>query len=269
MDLCNGGLLWSCCVPKDVQPSKLALIDNPQCGRTYMRGSKIVGGINAEFGLQPWHVAVIKRSLLSQKISCGGALIHEKWAVTAAHCVYRSPASSLKVRVGEYNIRDNSESFPHEEYAVRRKVVNEDYQPATYRNDIALLELSHPVTFRRHIVPVCLPDRWDNFTGRMATVSGWGRTAYGKKLIPDILQQVDVQVIEAEECQQWLVNAGRKEVVYPNMGDSGGPLVINDNGSFKLVGLVSWGVGCARPKLPGIYTKISDFVDWIRIYVNV
>lgn len=93
---------------------------------------------------------------------------------------YRTPATTLRVRVGEYNIREMSETLPHEEYSVRRKVVNEDYEPSTYRHDIALLELSHPVRFRKHIVPVCLPEKSENFTGRMATVTGWGRTSYGE-----------------------------------------------------------------------------------------
>ena len=58
----------------------------------------------------------------------------------------------------------------------RRKVVNENYNPATYQNDIALLELSEEVVYRQHIVPVCLPSKGDNFTGKTATVTGWGRT---------------------------------------------------------------------------------------------
>ena len=93
--------------------------------------------------------------------------------------LFRTPATTLRVRVGEYNIKEISEVLPHEEYSVRRKVVNENYEPATYRHDIALLELSHPVRYRKHIVPVCLPEKSVNVTGRMATVTGWGRTSYG------------------------------------------------------------------------------------------
>lgn len=66
--------------------------------------------------------------------------------------------------------------YPHEEFTVRRKVVNENYNPATYQNDIALLELSEEVVYRQHIIPVCLPTKGDNFTGKTATVTGWGRT---------------------------------------------------------------------------------------------
>ncbi|GFS63978.1 serine proteinase stubble [Trichonephila inaurata madagascariensis] len=194
----------------------------------------------------------------------------------------RTPATTLRVRVGEYNIRESSEAYPHEEYSVKRKVVNEDYEPATYRHDIALLELSHPVVYRKHIVPICLPEKLDNFTGRLATVTGWGRTSYGRRTPPNILQKVNVEVIGTDTCQEWLQIAGRKETVYPTMicagykeggkdscqGDSGGPLTIREDGRTTLIGLVSWGVGCARPNLPGVYTKITEYLDWIRIHLR-
>lgn len=63
---------------------------------------------------------------------------------------------------------------------MKRKVVNEKYNPATYQNDIALLELSEQVNYKQHIIPVCLPNnKEENYTGNYATVTGWGRTQYG------------------------------------------------------------------------------------------
>lgn len=88
----------------------------------------------------------------------------------------RTHATNLRVRLGDYNLKGQTELYPHEEFTVRRKVVNENYNPATYQNDIALLELSEEVVYRHHIVPVCLPAKGENFTGKTATVTGWGRT---------------------------------------------------------------------------------------------
>lgn len=88
----------------------------------------------------------------------------------------RTPVTGLRVRLGDYNLKGQTEMYPHEEFMVRRKVVNENYNPATYQNDIALLELTEGVKYRQHIIPVCLPEKGDNFTGKTATVTGWGRT---------------------------------------------------------------------------------------------
>ena len=196
--------------------------------------------------------------------------------------VRRTPATNLRLRLGDHNLRGQTEKFTHEEYGVKRKIVNEKYNPATYQNDIALLELSQEVTYKQHIIPVCLPERHENTTGRMATVTGWGRTQYGVPTSPGFLQKVDVEVLNSTTCQTWMNSVGRKEKIYPNMmcagyksggkdscqGDSGSPLTYKNDGKSTLIGLVSWGVGCARPNLPGVYTKISEFVDWINIHVK-
>lgn len=97
------------------------------------------------------------------------------------------------------------------------QVVNEAYNPATYQNDIALLELSEEVTYRQHIIPICLPSKSENFTGEKATVTGWGRTQYGVPNSPGTLQKVDVEVLETDTCQEWMRSVGRREKIYENM----------------------------------------------------
>lgn len=84
------------------------------------------------------------------------------------------------MRLGEHDIKQTTEKYAHEEMAVRRKVVNPGYNPSNYQHDIALLQLQRPVRFRRHVIPVCLPYDGEDFAGQKATVTGWGRTRYGK-----------------------------------------------------------------------------------------
>lgn len=94
-----------------------------------------------------------------------------------------------------------------------------------------------------------------NFTGDKATAIGWGRTQYGMSTSQGILQKVEVEVLDSDECQQWMKSVGRREKIFSNMlcagykdggrdscqGDSGSPLSLRDDDRTILIGLVSWG----------------------------
>lgn len=93
--------------------------------------------------------------------------------------IFRFLASLVAV-FGEYDISGNLESKSAVTKNVKRVVVHRNYDAATFENDIALLELESPITFEPHIVPICMPRDNEDFMGRMATVTGWGRLKYGK-----------------------------------------------------------------------------------------
>jgi hypothetical protein len=137
---------------------ELGVRTDAKCGEVFLGSqSRIVGGNDAAFGKHPWQAAIIKQSFLSKRISCGGALISSKWVLTAAHCVHSATTSQIRVRLGEWNVRDQSEKFPHEDYEIERKDVHPGYKPATFQNDIAVVRLAKDVAYKEHIVPVCLP----------------------------------------------------------------------------------------------------------------
>ncbi len=84
---------------------------------------RIVGGDDTQFGGHPWQVALIKQSFLSKRISCGGALVSERWVITAGHCVATTSLSRMRIRLGEWNIRSHEEPLPHEDYELESKHV--------------------------------------------------------------------------------------------------------------------------------------------------
>ena len=145
---------------------------------------RIVGGEDTQFGGHPWQVALIKQSFLSKRISCGGGLISNRWVITAGHCVYSTPLERMRIRLGEWNVRAQNERLPHEDYKLEAKFVHPAYNPANFRNDVALVRLAETVAFKDHILPVCLPNFRQDFVHQYAKVIGWGRTQHGKTFSP-------------------------------------------------------------------------------------
>ena len=145
--------------------------------------------------------------------------------------------------------------------------------PSEYSNDIALLRLTEKVDLTVY-TPVCLPAHNQTFTGRQATVIGWGATS-DTDFFSDTLQEVEgVPVLSDSECRTALesVQGFSGSDISSDMlctgeelgrgacrGDSGGPLMVEEDSRYTLIGVVSWGLGeCGQTSLPGVYAEVSS-----------
>ena len=175
------------------------------------------------------------------------------------------------MRLGEYDLRNDKERFPHYDHRVDRMIVHEKYNSTTVLDDIALLELVKPVTFRKHIVPVCLPKKNSDHSGKTGTLTGWGRTRDEK--VRRYLQRKDFKILK--DCHRrstkrfrvadgTLCSDARVSVSGACFGDSGSPLTTMEDGRALIVGVFSSLSSCDAPDALAFYMPVSHYVEWIE-----
>jgi secreted trypsin-like serine protease len=197
---------------------------------------------------------------------CGGTLVAPGWVVTAAHCVFQK-AAPAQVVLGAVMLGDSN--------AVRRSVqsvvVHDQYNSATMRFDVALLQLSTEVT---SVAPLSLIDSGSQEnSGSSAGLVGWGSTrSYGGMVSQLNFASVPIQTYAACTAPGALPASGvfndvnicagfTSGGVDTCSGDSGGPLFSSN--PRRLIGITSWGQGCGLPKKYGVYTRVSAIKSWI------
>ncbi|XP_033209606.1 atrial natriuretic peptide-converting enzyme-like isoform X2 [Belonocnema kinseyi] len=275
------------CEDRKIYPSVELSCSQYECGRrkSFFGHSKIrtriVGGVEAAPGDWPFLAALLGGP--EQVFYCAGVLISDQWILTASHCVgnfSHSEVSGWTIQLGI--TRRYAHTYLGQKLKVKRVVPHPNYNlGVAHDNDVALFQLENRVQFHDHLRPVCLPTSTTELKPRtVCTVIGWGKKkdAETSEYEPAV-NEVEVPILEREICNLWLehkelnVTDGMICAGYPDggkdacQGDSGGPLLCQDEEDkdrWFVGGIVSWGIKCAHPKLPGVYAYVPKYVPWIH-----
>lgn len=258
------------------------------CGLSSVSDSRVVGGRVADVGAWPWMAAIYLKSEGQTKVGCGGALVSDKHVLTAAHCVSvgararQLPPRVLSVRLGDHDLGSTDDHTAPVDAEVVDVLRHQRYDRRTYAHDIALLVLREPVRWNRFVQPACLPFgplANESLKDYNAFIVGWGATQFNGAG-SSVLRQAQIPIWEEGKCRaaysQHLpitsaqlcagdVNASMDSC----QGDSGGPLLLPFQGRYYVIGVVSSGKDCATPGFPGIYTRVSSYLDWLRNAMGV
>ncbi|KAH8379777.1 hypothetical protein KR009_007227 [Drosophila setifemur] len=230
--------------------------------------NRIVGGTQVRTNKYPWIAQIIRDTFLF----CGGTLINDRYVLTAAHCVHGMDMRGVSVRLLQL---DRSSTHLGVTRSVAFAHAHVGYDPVSLVHDIALLRLDQPIPLVDTMRPACLPSNWlQNFDFQKAIVAGWGLSQEGGST-SSVLQEVVVPIITNAQCRATsyrsmivdsmlcagYVQTGGRDAC---QGDSGGPLIVRDR-IFRLAGVVSFGYGCAKPDAPGVYTRVSRYLEWIAV----
>lgn len=240
--------------------------------------TRIVGGHEATPHSLPWMVSLVDEDF---ETFCGGVLINDRYILTAAHCTPAIDLETTRLILGHHDM--SALGGEARIYSIDKVIAHEKYQETdpNQRYDIALVKVKGGVvTYDEYISPICLPSRWtpsNNFSS--LHVAGWGQLG-DNRLPSDVLMEASVPEMQMSKCIKLL----RSDRVTPDhicagnktrdtcTGDSGGPLMLppyinpqtgNLFPAYTSIGLVSWGISCANPVFPGVFTRVWSYAQWI------
>lgn len=251
------------------------------------RGGKIVGGVKADIADYPYQIGLFYRSPYNTWYqSCGGAILNHNTILCASHCTVNKNHRNFAVRAGSTKI-----SYGGQFIKVKTIFEHPYYDDITLYSDISILKLVSHLTFGVGVNAIGLPPMDLEVPENMkARITGWGSLSVGGPG-PETLKAALVPIVSNENCMKAYpgdvrmdqICAGKTGVVShfnfikfnliekfiyffqdACQGDSGGPLVLGN----YVIGIVSWGNGCAYKGYPTVYTRVSSFLSFISYYMD-
>ncbi|XP_076592574.1 complement C1s subcomponent [Chaetodon auriga] len=278
---CNANGEWISSRGKTEMPKCVEVCGTPERQTTSV--GRILGGQNANLGQIPWHL------LIKSPRRGGASLINDRWAVTAAHVVENVEDTSLRLYGGLVDGRTTSNRFSNvvvmdsERIIIHPNYVKDTAERTNFDNDIALIRLASRVNLGPNLLPICLPEANRTLVEHeQGTISGWGKTEGTTGFVTSyMLKYAHIGVYSLTRCQDTPSTSNRKRMIFTNnmfcagapgkdscQKDSGGPFVspMLSEGSepYSLTGIVSWGPPCRDGQHKGYYTKVKNYVDWIK-----
>jgi secreted trypsin-like serine protease len=232
---------------------------------------RIIGGTPATIKDNPWQVGILSARVPNNQVAqfCGGTIISARWVVTAAHCVDRGTTNKqIHILAGTDTLEKGGTRL-----TVKGIVVHDMWKKTKNLNDfdIALIETENDLG---NTVMVGDTTATEHKPSLQVRVTGWGRTSKTSSLGSKVLQGIEIPYVARATCNRFesydgditgnMICAGlQKGGVDSCQGDSGGPATAMIDGARRLVGIVSWGEGCALPDKYGVYTNVSAFRQWV------
>ncbi|XP_037792013.1 phenoloxidase-activating factor 3-like [Penaeus monodon] len=256
------------------QPFTTSIANNKMLLPASCNPVRIHSGHSARQEDHPW-IAALGYAGIWVGWNCGGALINERYIITAAHCLhnrYLKDAVLTTIRLGTEYLEPTQDAHGYQTFSPEAIVLHPDFNKfGLDYNDIALVRLNRNVVLSGRVHPVCLPpariDLEEQFKGQMPVAIGWGATKYASR--SSVLQEIHLPFVPLAICRaayprfklvdEQICFGGR-----PNRGtckgDSGGPLVIGET----VIGLLSKGGKCAEAGRPDVFTRVDAYVGWIK-----